>query len=76
LKQKQEEGDSMILLHRINKEDFIVNSNQIELIEARPDTVITMTSEKKYIVMETVDEIMNKIREYQRSVFIGYKKME
>jgi flagellar protein FlbD len=41
----------------------------IESIEATPDSVITLQNDKKIIVKEKVDEIINSIIEYQRRVF-------
>lgn len=51
----------MIVLHRLNGEEFALNSHHIEIIEQRPDTTITLTNEKKYIVKESIEEIMEKI---------------
>ena len=58
----------MIILHRINGEEFLLNSNHIEIIEEKPDTVITLTNEKKYLVKESINEIIEEIRIYQRSI--------
>ena len=33
----------MIKLHRINGEEFLLNSNHIEIVEEKPDTIITLT---------------------------------
>ncbi|OHD68998.1 MAG: flagellar protein [Spirochaetes bacterium RBG_16_49_21] len=56
----------MIQLHRLNGSEFILNDHHIETIEETPDTVITLTNEKKYLVQESKDEIIQKIVEYQR----------
>lgn len=58
----------MILLHRINDEEFLLNSHHIEIIEEKPDTVITLTNERKYLVKESVEEILKKIKVYKRSI--------
>ncbi len=58
----------MIILHKMSNDEFVLNSNHIETIEERPDTVITMTNERKYLVKESVDEILKKVKEYQRSI--------
>lgn len=55
----------MIKLHKINGDEFALNSNHIEKIEERPDTVVTLTNEKIYIVKESTDEIIEMIIEYQ-----------
>jgi flagellar protein FlbD len=61
----------MILLHKMNGDVFILNSHHIETIEARPDTVITLTNDRKYLVLEPVDELLAKVVEYQRMVLRG-----
>ena len=40
----------MIMLTRLNGESFMVNAELIEFIEITPDTVICMTSGKKFVV--------------------------
>ncbi len=59
----------MITLHRLNNSEIVINCNLIESIEATPDSVITLQNDKKIIVKEKVDEIINSIIEYQRKVF-------
>ncbi|HOT47424.1 MAG TPA: flagellar FlbD family protein [Spirochaetota bacterium] len=66
----------MITLHKLNGAEFILNNNHIETIESTPDSVITLMNEKKYIVKETADEIIQKIREYQVGVLTGLKRVE
>ncbi len=59
----------MIKLHKLNDDEFILNINNIETIEETPDTIITLTNERKYIVKESVDEVMRYVIEYQRYIF-------
>lgn len=56
----------MIVLHKINGDEFVMNSNHIEVIEKKPDTTITLTNDRKYIVKETIDEVLEKVRSYHR----------
>lgn len=58
----------MIKLERLNGEEFVVNAELIETIEARPDTIITMTTGEKYIVRNSADEIVRKIISYKTSI--------
>ncbi|MCU0844463.1 MAG: flagellar FlbD family protein [Spirochaetes bacterium] len=60
----------MIRVHRLNGEEFILNPNHIELVEARPDTVITLTNEHKYVVADPIEDILKMIRDYHRSLFL------
>ena len=56
----------MITLTRINGTNILVNENFVEIVEEAPDTVITMQNGHRYLVKETVDEIMSKIAEFRR----------
>jgi flagellar protein FlbD len=47
----------MVPLTRLNGESFYLNFDLIEVIEACPDTVITLTSGKHLLVQETPEEI-------------------
>lgn len=52
----------MIMVTRINKvEQFYVNEDLIEFMEETPDTVISMESGKKIVVMESADEVIGRI---------------
>lgn len=55
----------MIKLTRLNGKEFIVNSDLIEFIEATPDTVITLLNDKKIIVSETIDTVVDKVVAYK-----------
>lgn len=58
----------MIKLERLNGEEFVLNAELIETVEARPDTIITMTTGEKYIARNSPDEIIAKVREYKSSI--------
>jgi len=62
----------MIVLHKLNGDEFILNSNHIETVEARPDTTITLTNDRKYLAKESVEEVLERVRAYHRSVFTGF----
>ena len=47
-----------------------MNSDLIEQIESTPDTLITLTNNQKLIVLETADEIVERIRRYRRSILL------
>ncbi|MCB1156099.1 MAG: flagellar FlbD family protein [Leptospiraceae bacterium] len=59
----------MILLHRLNKTEMYLNANHIESIESTPDTTLTLSNDKKLIVRESAQEVLDKIIEYQKKVF-------
>jgi flagellar protein FlbD len=58
----------MIELHKLNGSAFVLNDYHIETIEETPDTVITLTNERKYLVQESKDDIIRKIVEYRRMI--------
>ncbi|MGN0605695.1 MAG: flagellar FlbD family protein [Oscillospiraceae bacterium] len=59
----------MIVLSRLNGEQFALNCDLIETMQTNHDTVIRLSNGNSYIVSETVDEIIEKIKEYRKSVF-------
>lgn len=59
----------MIQLTRINGTELLVNEQFIEIAEQTPDTVITMQNGHRYLVKETIDEIIEKSVQYSRECF-------
>ncbi|AEY66573.1 flagellar FlbD family protein [Clostridium sp. BNL1100] len=58
----------MIRLTRLNKTFFVLNSDLIECFESTPDTVITLTNGKKYVVCESVDEVVKKVMQFKAGI--------
>ena len=58
----------MIVLTKRSGEPFLVNHRQIECIETIPESKITMMNRDFYIVMETPEDIIQKIAEYNAKV--------
>lgn len=56
----------MIKLTRLSGQEFVVNCDQIETIEATPDTVVALTSNQKYVVRESVDELIERVAAFKR----------
>lgn len=56
----------MIVVTRLNGTSFVINSDLIETIEAAPDTIISLTTKSKYVVRDSVDEVINRIIQYRR----------
>jgi flagellar protein FlbD len=61
----------MIKLSRLKSGDqeFVVNADLIETIEETPDTVITLTTGKKFLVEESMDELVRKVMDYKRAIY-------
>lgn len=58
----------MIRVNKLNKEEFYLNPSLIETIEKKPDTVITLINGKKFVVADTVEEILKNIIKYYKTV--------
>jgi len=56
----------MIRLTRLNNRSLVVNSELIKFIENAPDTVITLVTGEKIVVLETAEEVIGRIVEYRR----------
>ncbi len=64
----------MVQVSRLNGKSYYVNPNLIETIEETPDTVITLTTEKKLIIKEKVTEVISRILKYNQSIYLDKKK--
>ncbi|WP_138760375.1 flagellar FlbD family protein [Modestobacter altitudinis] len=58
----------MIRLTRLNGEHFVLNAELVQRVEGHPDTVITLLDDTKYVVVETVDQVVREIRDYRASI--------
>ena len=58
----------MIKLTKLNDEEFVINSSQIESIEQIPETKVVLMNKDFYIVQETTDEIIDKIVEFNAKI--------
>ena len=62
----------MISLTRINHAQLVLNSDLIEQIQATPDTVITLTNGRNYMVIESPEEVVNRVLEFKRKLSDGF----
>jgi flagellar protein FlbD len=58
----------MIQLTRLNHVPLIVNADLIEHIDVTPDTVVALTTGQKFMVLESVDEVVEKVIQYRRTL--------
>ncbi len=58
----------MITLRRLNDKRFVVNAELIKMIEATPDTLITLINGDHFMVLESVQEVVDRAIEYARQV--------
>lgn len=59
----------MIRLTRINHARLVLNADLIEHLETTPDTVITLTNGQVFMVLESADEVIQRVTEFKRSLY-------
>lgn len=58
----------MISLTRLNGQRFVVNAELIRTVEALPDTTIKLINGDTMIVLESMQDVVDKTVEYGRSL--------
>jgi flagellar protein FlbD len=58
----------MIRLTRLNHVPMIINADLIEHIDMTPDTVVTLTSGQKFMVLETAEEVVDRVIVYRQKL--------
>jgi flagellar protein FlbD len=59
----------MIKVTLLNDTKVYLNADMIELVEEKPDTIITLSTNKKIIVKEKIDEIITRVISYKRRIY-------
>lgn len=57
----------MIKLTQLGGDEFILNAELIKYVEKRPDTIVSLTSGERLVVRETMEEVLRRTIDYQRS---------
>jgi len=58
----------VIKLTKFNKDEFFINPCMIETIEKTPDSVITLINGKKYVVADSIEELLRSMEDYYKLV--------
>lgn len=67
----------MIKVTRLNGKSFMLNAVYIETIESFPDTTITLTNGRKYVVKEAEDQVYDAVQRFYQSVnLLGQLQVE
>ena len=64
----------MIRVTRRDGSSFWLNPHQVETVEATPDTVVTLLSGRKYVVKDSVEQIIEATVAYRRR--LGFNRQE
>ena len=59
----------MIRLTKLNNSSFVINCELIETLESTPDTIITLNNGKKYVVADSIDEVIDRVIQYKKRIF-------
>lgn len=65
----------MIRLTALNNKEFYLNCDLIEKLEVTPDTVITTTNGKKFVVIESPEVIIQRIIDFRRQYMASYPEI-
>lgn len=58
----------MIQLTKLNGQEFVVNAELIRFVESRPDTYVILTTNDRFIVRESMEEVIKRSIDYSRAV--------
>ena len=56
---------NMIELTKMDQRIMLLNEDMIETIEETPDTVVSLSNGHRYIVMESMQDIMERIKDFK-----------
>lgn len=56
----------MIKVTRLNDTVMVINADLIEFLEATPDTIVCLTTGKKVVVKESIEEIIDRVAAFKR----------
>lgn len=60
----------MIHVTRLNHTPVVLNCDLIEQIETTPDTVISLTTGQKIMVLESIEDVIELIRQFRHSILL------
>lgn len=58
----------MIVLHKINGTELVINAELVESLESGHETVVALTTGNRYVVRESTKEVIAKIVDYKRQI--------
>jgi uncharacterized protein YlzI (FlbEa/FlbD family) len=65
----------MIAVNCRNGEHFSVDPESIERVETTPDTVVHLVDGTKYVISETLDQLLRAIRDHRATVLVVRQRM-
>lgn len=65
----------MIVLSRLNGSQFALNPDLFERVEATPDTVVTLCDGTRYVVAESVGEVVAAVRTWRCEIVASAREL-
>lgn len=56
----------MIALQKLDGTAFMLNAEWIQSVESTPDTLITLTTGLKLLVLDSIDDVVSKFKAYKQ----------
>jgi flagellar protein FlbD len=66
----------VVTLTRLTGAVFALNSDLIERVDSTPDTVITLIDGTKYLVRESLEDVVDRVRRYRGSVIAAASHLD
>jgi uncharacterized protein YlzI (FlbEa/FlbD family) len=63
--------DTVLQLTRLSGPLFALNPDLIERAESTPDTVVTLVNGSKYVIRESLDELVELIQAYRADIIVA-----
>lgn len=63
----------MIKVTRLNNDTLVVNADLIEFLETTPETIICLTTGKKVMVRESIDQVIERVAEFKARAGVRVK---
>jgi len=61
----------MIVVTRFDHSEFVLNAEFIQSVESTPDTHIVLFNGHSYVVLESRDEVVQRVLDYRRAAYGG-----
>ncbi len=74
-RQHPRKGASVVTLTRLTGSVFALNSDLIESVDSASDTVITLIDGSRYVVRESLDEVVERVRLYRGGVIAAASQL-
>lgn len=58
----------MIILHKLNGTEIVINAELIESLEIGQETVVSLATGNRFLVRESHEEVTRKVVEYRKKI--------